>query len=180
MALSQQKFREIVFQLLYSQDIGHPHEDVMIELIMAELSVSKKNVRLAQEKVNQIIEKLSEIDRLISSVSTSYDFDRIQIVTKNILRLGVFELFFDSGIPPKVAIAEAIRLSRKFSTPESASFVNALLDNLYQASLGAPVDACHLERQSQTLVQSEQAIADLSKENLYQLKPDEDIPSDNP
>ncbi len=152
----------------------------MIELIMAELSVSKKNVRLAQEKVNQIIEKLSEIDRLISSVSTSYDFDRIQIVTKNILRLGVFELFFDSGIPPKVAIAEAIRLSRKFSTPESASFVNALLDNLYQASLGAPVDACHLERQSQTLVQSEQAIADLSKENLYQLKPDEDIPSDNP
>lgn len=132
MTLSPQKFREIVLQLLYSQDIAHPDESLMTELMMAELAISKKNVRLAQERVHMISTHFSEIDSLITSVSTSYDLDRIQIVTKNILRLAVFELFFDDQIPAKVAIAEAIRLSRKFNTPESASFVNALLDRLYQ------------------------------------------------
>lgn len=173
MSLPHQKFREIVFQLLYSQDLGQPNEDLMTELMMAQLAVSKKNVRLAQERVHQIQEHLSEIDPLISSVSHSYHFDRIQTVSRNILRLGVFELFFDDQIPPKVAIAEAIRLSRKFNTPESASFVNALLDHLYQASLGNPGDPTHLVQHSQMLVQSEQIAAEVAQqEALEKDKPD--------
>jgi transcription antitermination protein NusB len=168
MALSQQKFREIVFQLLYSLDIGRPDETLMIELMMAELTVSKKNVRLAQERVHHIQAKLSEIDSLISSVSTSYDFGRIQTVTKNILRLGVFELFFDDQIPPKVAIAEAIRLSRKFNTPESASFVNALLDHLYHASLGSPLNPQQLTEHAQLLLQSEQTATEVAQEKFIE------------
>ncbi len=156
MALSQQKFREMVFQLLYSQDISHPDEEVMLNLIMSELAVSKKNVKLAQEKMWYIFQKLTEIDLLIASVSTSYDFDRIQTVTKNILRLGVFELFFDQNIPPKVAITEAMRLARKFGTPESASFVNALLDHLYQSSQGGRVNPHLLEHKIKDLKQSEE------------------------
>ena len=155
MALSQQKFREIVLQLLYSQNVAHPNEALMLELMMTELAVSKKNVRLAQERVEKIESKLPEIDALITSVSASYDFDRIQIVTKNILRLAVFELFFDDNIPYKVAIAEAIRLSRKFNTPESASFVNALLDNLYHKNQGEKVDIEFIEKQAKTLLESE-------------------------
>lgn len=164
MALSQQKFREIVLQLLYSQDVSrHPNEAFMTELMMAELAVSKKNVRLAHERVHHIQQQLVKIDRLITSVSTSYNFDRIQIVTKSILRLGVFELFFDDQIPPKVAIAEAIRLSRKFSTPESASFVNALLDHLYQVSLGSVVNVQQLAHPSQALIDSEQIAAEAAQ-----------------
>jgi len=173
MALSQQKFREIVFQLLYSQDIGRPDDALMTELMMAELAVSKKNVRLAQERIQKIQEILPEIDALIASVSTSYDFDRIQIVTKNILRLAVFELLFDDQIPHKVAIAEAIRLSRKFNTPESASFVNALLDHLYQKSQGVQVDPQKLAQQSQTLLHSEQIASDAALQ-----KKEKDIPHD--
>jgi N utilization substance protein B len=184
MALSQQKFREIVFQLLYSQELGRPDEALMTELMMTELAVSKKNVRLAQERVHVIREHLSKIDPLITSVSTSYDFERIQTVTKNILRLGVFELFFDDQIPPKVAIAEAIRLSRKFSTPESASFVNALLDHLYQASLGSSVDPQQMAQHCQALMQSEQIASDVAQEQVMDKnQPDEkrekDIPYDN-
>jgi N utilization substance protein B len=156
MALSQQKFREMVFQLLYSYDIGHPDEIVMLDLIMGELAVSKKNVRLAQERMHRILEKLPEIDPLIASASISYDFNRIQTVTKNILRLGTFELFFDQEIPYKVAIAEAMRLARKFGTPESASFVNALLDYLYRTSLGDQTSPKALEHKGQDLKQSEE------------------------
>lgn len=156
MSLPPQKFREIVFQLLYSIEIGNPNENSMLELIMDQLAVSKKNVKLAQERVHQILEKLAEIDSQIASASTSYEFERIQMVTKNILRLGVYELFYDDSIPPKVAIAEAIRLARKFGSPESATFVNALLDNLYQKSLGKQVDPNVLQQESQHLLQSEE------------------------
>lgn len=172
MSLSQQKYREMVFQILYSQDLGNLNSEAIQELLMAQLLVSKKNVRIAQERVDEILSKQDEIDKLIGSVSTSYDFERIQTVTKNILRVGVFELLYDDDIPPKVAIAEAMRLSRKFSTPESASFVNALLDNLYKAKNGVQSDISQLEEQSQALLQSEEK----EHHNAVQadLSPDED------
>ncbi len=175
MALPHQKFREIVLQLLYSQDITRPDDALLLELMMAELAVSKKNVRLAQEKVMKIKAFLPKIDPLIASAAIGYDFDRIQIVTKNILRLAVFELFFDEGgIPPKASISEAIRLSRKFNTPESANFANALLDRLYKESLGqAPVSS--IEEKVQELLESEQLAqeAAVAKE-IEQQKPSHD------
>lgn len=179
MALSQQKFREIVFQLLYSQDVGRPNTELMIDLMMGELTVSKKNVRLAQDRVALILKELPDIDERISAISTSYDFDRIQTVTKNILRLAIFELFFDPLIPPKVAIAEAIRLSRKFSTPESASFVNALLDHLYQASLGTTSNAQDLEQLSQELLQSEKIASEAILTKQAEEDSEREFPQDN-
>lgn len=177
MALSHQKFREIVFQLLYSHDLGHADEKVMLELMMAELAVSKKNVRSAQERVQKILQNLVNIDPLITSVSTSYSFERIQTVTKNILRLGVYELFFDDQsdrLPPKVVISEAIRLSRKFSSPESASFVNALLDHLYQASLGDKVDPEKIEEEAQALIQSEAELKKIIEDEKKLPQPEEE------
>lgn len=160
MALAPQKFREVILQLLYSQEIGQPEAALMTDLMMTELEISKKNVLLAQERVRAILAHLPEIDNIITSLSTSYDFERIQTVTKNILRLGIFELLFDDQIPPKVAIAEAIRLSRKFNTPESAAFVNALLDHLYQKRLGGSGDTEALQKKSQLLMESERAASE--------------------
>jgi N utilization substance protein B len=171
MALSQQKLREIVLQLLYSQDIIPSDESLMLQLMSSELEISKKNVRLALVRFQQIQENLSEIDESIRSVSTSYDFNRIHKVTKSILRLAVFELFFDSSIPPKVAIAEAIRLSRKFSNPESASFVNALLDHLHQRHLGISADLSQLSNQIEQLKKTEQLTEDLLQEKLAENPP---------
>lgn len=157
MALPQQKFREIVFQMLYSQDLGKATEEDMLPLLMEELSVSKQSVKKAQERVRSILEKKAELDTCISKTSTSYDFERIQSVERNILRLGVFELLHDQDIPPKVAIAEALRLARKFGTPESAAFVNAVLDNLYRASRGISPDDSQLSRIADSMIQSEEA-----------------------
>lgn len=132
MALPQQKFREIVFQILYSIDMGKSGKEEIVPLLAEELKVSKKVIYEAYERVESIVSKLDEIDAKIAKTSTSYDFERIQSVERNILRLGVFELFFDDAIPEKVAIAEAVRLSKKFGTLESLTFVNAILDNLYK------------------------------------------------
>jgi transcription antitermination protein NusB len=135
MALPQQKFREIVFQMLYSADFAKGAEGDLIPLLMQHLAVSRSSMRKAELRRLQVEEHLSEIDRLIASASASYDFARIPGVERNVLRLSVYELMFDEEIPAKVAISEGIRLCRKFATAEGANFINAVLDHLYQIQL---------------------------------------------
>ena len=135
MALSPQKFREIVFQLLYSHDFVLGEEDDMIDFMMEQLSVTKKSMKEAQEKHQKISSHIPEIDEQIRRFSVSYNLERIGRVEKSILRLGVYELCYQEVVPPKVAISEAIRLTRKFSTSESGSFINAVLDSILQNNL---------------------------------------------
>ena len=132
MAIAPQKLREIIFLLIYSSDFSEADEADITGMLMQELAVSKTVMRLAHEQKKLIQAKLSEIDLIITEYSESYDFERIPRVERNILRLGVYELLFSSHIPSKVAIAEAIRLTRKFATSQAASFVNAILDAIYQ------------------------------------------------
>jgi N utilization substance protein B len=128
MPLPVQKFREMVFQMLYSYDFSPSDESDVIQLFMHELKVTKKSVNEASRKVKAVLDRKNEIDEMIRPISTEYQFERISSVEKNILRLGIYELCFEKAIPAKVAISEAIRLCRKFGTPESAHFVNAILD----------------------------------------------------
>jgi len=157
MALPVQKFREIVFQMLYSYDLGHPDDESILNLLSKELEVTKKAVKEVQARVHTIRSHLKEIDALITKASKSYEFERIQSVERNILRLGAFEILHDPAIPPKVAIAEALRLARKFSTKESATFINAVLDALYKSSQGEKVDAKLLAQSAEELAESEAA-----------------------
>ncbi len=132
MALSKQKFREIVFQLLFSTDFSSIKEKETLEMLMEQLSVPKSTLREALSLAEKMSEHFPEIDRKIASLAKEYEFDRIPRVEKTILRLGLFELLHDSSLPPKVAISEAIRLSRKFATPEASSFVNAVMDSAHK------------------------------------------------
>jgi transcription antitermination protein NusB len=151
MAVPAPKFRELVFQILYSYDLGQSHDQDMLELLAKELSIAKNVVRQAQARVHEILRYLDQIDATISKTSHSYAFERIQTVERNVLRLGIFELFYDPAIPHKVAIAEAKRLARKFSTKESASFVHALLDAAYRAQVGEKVDETELVSSAEQL-----------------------------
>lgn len=166
MSLPAQKFREIVFQMLYSYDMGKATDESMLDLLSNELAVTKKSVKQAQERVHKILANLEQIDALITKTSHSYVFERIQSVERNILRMSVFELLLDPSIPEKVAIVEAMRLARKFSTKESASFVNAILDSLYKSSQGLSID----EKQLQLSVEELDLIEKVSREASQQKK----------
>lgn len=133
MALPVKKFREIVFQLLYSRGFATEGEGTA-SMLMAEVRIARGAVRLCYERVKSIEAHLEEIDAKIEKVSIEYSFERISRVEKTVLRLGVYELLHDPAVPPLVAIAEAVRLTRKFGTCESAQFVNAILDAVYKSA----------------------------------------------
>jgi N utilization substance protein B len=135
MSLPPQKFREMLFQMLYCCDYSSSEEEDLVPLMMNELKVTSKAAKEAYLQVQKILSNLEQIDPKIGTASTEYAFERISGVEKNILRLGVHELFYDQGLHMKIVIAEAIRLCRKFGTPESAQFVHAVLDAIYKGSL---------------------------------------------
>jgi len=170
MAIPQQKFREIVFQLLYSFDLGKSEEDHMVPLIMKQLSVTRKAVKEASVRGQKVLAVLPELDKVIGKTSKSYSFERIQSVERNLLRMSVYELLYDPDIPPKVAIAEAVRLARKFGSPESATFVNAVLDAIYKSSQGVKVDPKSIHTSFEKLVHNEK----LSQEASLNQKMEED------
>ncbi len=131
MALPPQKFREAVFQMLYSQGFESSQEEDLIPFMMHELKTTRSAMAQAHARAQAILAQLVELDAQLAALSTEYAVERISGVEKTILRLALFEMGHDASIPPKVAIAEAIRLCRKFGTPESAQFVNAILDKAF-------------------------------------------------
>ncbi len=80
---------------------------------------------------------VSEIDALISKYSHGWDLDRMPVIDRNVLRLGVFELLYCPQVPGPVAIDEAVALVKELSTDESPAFVNGLLSKVRQEQ--APV-----------------------------------------
>lgn len=129
MAQSLQKFREIVFQLLYGRSFETSEEE--LSLVMRQNSIPKSLARQAKERVDAIWKIKDELDFLISEKAHDYDIVRISRIERAILLVGLYELLH-TDLPSKIAISEAIRLTRKFSTPEGGSFVNAILDAVYK------------------------------------------------
>ncbi|MFV0137112.1 transcription antitermination factor NusB [Streptomyces sp. HMX87] len=72
----------------------------------------------------------TRIDELIAQYSVGWTLDRMPVVDRNILRLGVYELIWVDGTPDAVVLDEMVQLAKEFSTDESPSFVNGLLGRL--------------------------------------------------
>jgi N utilization substance protein B len=135
MTLPPQKFREIVFLLLFSALFSAEELENTALMLMSELKVTKRAVMDGRARATEVLARLEEIDAKIINASKEYQFKRISSAEKCALRLGIFELLFDASLPHKVAIAEGVRLTRKFGTPESADFVNAILGSIYKNEL---------------------------------------------
>ena len=82
--------------------------------------------------VKKSIEKLSEIDKNIEKFAPQWPIEKMTVIDRNILRLGIFELLFSSETPPKVVINEAIEIAKTFGSPNSPKFVNGVLGALYE------------------------------------------------
>lgn len=131
MGLTKQKFREIVLQILYSHCFTVSDDRNMISFMMNLIKTTKKNVIKSIECVKKILECLDEFDSQIKLISKSYDFDRISKVELSIMRLALYETRYEK-IPFQIVISEAVRLTKKFSSQNSVSFIHAILNNAHQ------------------------------------------------
>ncbi|WP_028651953.1 transcription antitermination factor NusB [Nocardioides halotolerans] len=79
------------------------------------------------ELVRGVVDHQARIDEVLAAYSEGWTLDRMPVVDRNVLRLGIFELLFVDDVPDAVAVSEAMALVRDLSTDESPPFVNGVL-----------------------------------------------------
>lgn len=84
----------------------------------------------AEQLIEGVFARKSEIDLLITSASEHWRIERMSIVDRNILRIALFEMLYRPDIPPKVSVNEAVDLGKTFGSADSGAFINGILDHL--------------------------------------------------
>lgn len=89
--------------------------------------------------MEHVVEKRKDLDVIIEKAAPDWPIDKISIIDRNILRIGLYELLFADRkeVPPKVAINEAIELAKTFGGETSGKFVNGVLGAVYK-EMGEP------------------------------------------
>ncbi|MBI2330334.1 transcription antitermination protein NusB [Candidatus Daviesbacteria bacterium] len=99
--------------------------------IMQELfSWQFKSDKKPRPLISPIVSKLSKIDKLIARSAPDRPIAGINRIDLSILRLAVFELIIEKGVPPKVVIDEAVELGKEYGSDSSAGFINGALGKL--------------------------------------------------
>ena len=130
--------RELALKFLYQTEFNSNSPDSELNSFCERANVSEEIQDFTQTLIKNIFFHKKEVDGLLKKISANWVPDRMAIIDKNILRLGICELLFDSTTPPKVAINEAVEIAKKFGTEESPDFINGILDKVYKDSKVAP------------------------------------------
>ena len=85
---------------------------------------------MLQERLQVICEKQGEVDVLLANATSGWRLERMGKVELTIMRIAVFEMYFDAEVPDKVAINEAVELAKKYGADASAGFINGVLAKL--------------------------------------------------
>ena len=130
--------RELALKFLYQTEFNSNSPDSELNSFCDRANVSEEVQNFTQTLIKNILFHKKEVDELLQKISANWAPDRMAVIDKNILRLGICELLFDSTTPPKVAINEAVEIAKKFGTEESPDFINGILDKVYKDSKVAP------------------------------------------
>jgi N utilization substance protein B len=126
------KAREYALQMLFQWEIGRQNP-LRIEEGFWRMAKADKNVRaLANQLFESTVEANSEMEALVAKHSENWRIERMSVIDRAILKLAACELIAGKT-PAKVVLNEAVELAKTFSSGESASFVNGVLDAMMKA-----------------------------------------------
>jgi len=127
MQSSRRVVRIKVLQILYAHIISQdPIEKVKNDLL-SEIKEDDK-IKFASNLIDKIITNTAILDEMIKNKIEHWEYDRIALVDKIILRMGLSEILYFPEIPPKVSINESIEIAKDYCTKSSGKFVNGILD----------------------------------------------------
>ncbi|HJT21662.1 MAG TPA: transcription antitermination factor NusB [Nitrospira sp.] len=126
---SRHQSRERALQILFQYDI-HGKPGVWLEEFWKQCKAGDDIKVFAEALVHGVMEHKKDLDTMIGRYATNWKVSRMQVVDRNILRLGAFELLWLDEVPAKVTMNEAIELAKDFGDDEAAKFVNGILDKI--------------------------------------------------
>jgi N utilization substance protein B len=134
---SRRKGRILAFQAIYAWDMADAagRESALEDLTAFSWLEDDKKVSLGETAdfsrllVTGTVENIKTVDAMIRRHLDHWDFSRLTMVDRALLRLSVYEMMFQN-LPPSVVIDEAIDISREYGTDDSYRFINGVLDGV--------------------------------------------------
>ncbi|OHA22209.1 MAG: transcription antitermination factor NusB [Candidatus Taylorbacteria bacterium RIFCSPLOWO2_12_FULL_43_20] len=134
--------RSIAMQSLFEWDFASKKAGEIADIVRRnskEFAPGVTDISFILSLTDNVIKKRSDLDQLIEKAAPEWPLDKISVVDRNVLRMGLYELLFSDReeVPAKVAINEAIELAKSFGGENSGKFVNGVLGSVYK-ELGEP------------------------------------------
>lgn len=130
MLKSQSKSRARALQLLYAWELmGHPPHDAVISALARLTGPEPVILDLAEQYFVGVTAEVKRLDTLAAEATDHWRPERVALVDRNILRLGIWELL-QPRVPAAGAIDQAVWLAQRFGGPQSPGFVNGVLDKV--------------------------------------------------
>ncbi len=136
--VDRSRARAWALQVLYrweSEGAERPLSEVLLEVARTR-RIAESRIPHTARILRALDASLDEVDARLAAATTNWRLDRLSRIDRSILRIGAAELLRVEGVPPRVAIQEAVRLAERYGGAESPRFVNGVLDAVYHASAG--------------------------------------------
>ena len=129
--------RSIAMQSLYEWDFYDPKDqniDEIVDINILEFGAGLGDDQFARNLVKGVMENKTALDQIIVKTAPEWPLEQINILDRNILRIGLYELIYENKeeVPPKVAINESIELAKNFGGESSRKFINGVLGTVYK------------------------------------------------
>jgi len=129
--------RSIALQTLYEWDFWQQDKNKILEILARNVNNYGPGIddpEFPKKLVLGVIEHLDELNNIIIQSAPEWPLEQINLIDRNILRLGLFELMFmpKQEVPAKVAINESIELGKSFGGESSGRFINGVLGTIYR------------------------------------------------
>jgi len=130
--MAQKKFirrilREKVMQILYAYELNNENLETTKNGILSDIS-QPEDREFAEKLLHCVVLHQGELDDEIKKRVSNWEIERIAMIDRILMRIGMCELAYLPDIPPKVSINEAIEIAKNFSTASSGKFINGILD----------------------------------------------------
>ena len=129
--MQRREAREFVLSALYQREFTGAD----LETLLEDAKVGDQ-LEYVTETFRGILDRQPEIDAMIGERTVGWRFERLALIDRNILRIGVYELLHCDDVPPEVAMDEAVELAKKYGTDNARSFVNGILDRIWKDASG--------------------------------------------
>lgn len=127
---TRSKARKAALDLLYEGDIRKTSASALMQQRIADVEFLIRD--FTKELIDGVEANRRKIDELITTYSQGWDMDRMPVIDRNILRIGIYEVLWSKDVPEAVAISEALELAQTLSTDDSSKYINGVLSKIVE------------------------------------------------
>lgn len=127
--LKRRIIRERVLQVLYAYEMNPEGLDAAVAYLTGEIE-TEEGREFALSLIRQVVARREELDALIVSNLNNWALERVSLIDKLIIRMGLAEILYFNEIPVKVSMNEALEIAKMYGTKDSSKFINGILDGI--------------------------------------------------